>query len=447
MPAGLEIALSPERLDEGASEEQAAFGLFTIRTAQASLTEGFDFYVNGYRQGPLVSGYYAAEWFAWNWWRLRWEPRSAASNWALAHRMTSIGEGYVWPNIAIFSDGVRTALISNPSIRPDAKPFRYVGSLPVVVPSTLFEAAVDAFLRQIIGRLREQHVDETNLDRLWRDVLAERADPHIAKRRRLEALLGRDPDSIEDDAVERLIADTSKLGEAAVEEIAADRAQAGTTGGAMPTAEIFEHLARDSGYDASLRDRVRLSQERQPRCGADVPAWRMGIEAARALRLEQRLGEGPISNRTLAQLAGAMTAAITDRGTDGPDFSFTFDSSHIKSRIVLRSKWKVGRRFDLARLIGDELIGDELIVNGGALHPATRAFTYRQKVQRSFAAELLSPFEAVDDMLAGDYSQERQQDVSEHFEVSPMTINTLLKNHRLLERDDSEQDFDVAAIA
>jgi Zn-dependent peptidase ImmA (M78 family) len=84
---------------------------------------------------------------------------------------------------------------------------------------------------------------------------------------------------------------------------------------------------------------------------------------------------------------------------------------------------------------------------GGALHPATDAATYRQKAQRSFAAELLSPFSAVDDMLEGDYSEDRQDDVAEHFNVSPRTINTLLKNHGRLDRDDSEQDFDVTAAA
>lgn len=83
MPMTLDIALDPERLAEGAAEERAAFGLFTIRAAHGSLTEGFDSFINSFRKGPLVSGYHAAEWFAWNWWRLRWESRSAAPDWVL----------------------------------------------------------------------------------------------------------------------------------------------------------------------------------------------------------------------------------------------------------------------------------------------------------------------------------------------------------------------------
>lgn len=53
----------------------------------------------------------------------------------------------------------------------------------------------------------------------------------------------------------------------------------------------------------------------------------------------------------------------------------------------------------------------------------------------SFAAELLSPFAAVVDQLNGDYSQENQEEVAREFEVSPMTIETQLVNHHIVERD------------
>jgi Zn-dependent peptidase ImmA (M78 family) len=76
----------------------------------------------------------------------------------------------------------------------------------------------------------------------------------------------------------------------------------------------------------------------------------------------------------------------------------------------------------------------------GQLFPATRAYTYRQKVQRSFAAELLSPFDSVMHMLQGDYSLESQLDVAEHFQVSELTIRTQLVNHKILDREDLEPD-------
>jgi Zn-dependent peptidase ImmA (M78 family) len=56
-------------------------------------------------------------------------------------------------------------------------------------------------------------------------------------------------------------------------------------------------------------------------------------------------------------------------------------------------------------------------------------------MQRSFAAEFLSPFDAVDEMLSGDYSLENQQEVADHFNVSPMTIRTSLVNHKRIDRE------------
>jgi Zn-dependent peptidase ImmA (M78 family) len=66
-------------------------------------------------------------------------------------------------------------------------------------------------------------------------------------------------------------------------------------------------------------------------------------------------------------------------------------------------------------------------------------------MQRSFAAELLSPFDAVDDLLDGDYSAESQLDAAEHFKVSELTIRTLLVNHGRLQREDLDGELEIAA--
>jgi hypothetical protein len=434
----LDITLDPERLNEGGAEEKAAFGLFVVRAEQRLLTEGFDTFIDASRKGPLVSGYHVAEWFAWNWWRLRWEGRSAAPDWNLAHKMNSIGEGYAWPNITIFSDGVRTALISSPS-DPDAKPFRYLGALPTVVPSRDFETAVDTFVPKILARLEGEAVHNSNLARVWADILAERGDPDVAKRRRLEAFLGREPDSVEDDAVERLLADAKKLGEPALGELAAEAAQRGPDAVAL-SADGIATIIEAKGFEGSPRDSVRLDADHKIVFAPDVPAWLFGVRAARALREQEKLGLDPISNTRLAKMAGVDPRALTDKAAAGAEMSFALDNSPTDMRLVLRSRWATGRRFDLARLLGDRVLN-----SSGGLHPATRAATYRQKAQRAFSAEFLSPFEAVDGILGGDYSAENQEEVAAYFDVSELTIDTLLKNHGRIPRDQLDYDFEVVA--
>ena len=136
-----------------------------------------------------------------------------------------------------------------------------------------------------------------------------------------------------------------------------------------------------------------------------------------------------------------VSAAVLGERHSSIDLSFAIDASERNGRIVLRSKWHDGRRFELARLLGDRISAPR----NNRLFPATRSYTYRQKMQRAFAAEFLSPFETVDEMLAGDYSVESQKDVANHFQVSELTIRTLLVNHRRLEREGLGEGFEDAA--
>lgn len=428
----LNISVDWETLHSGPPEERACFAALGILCNNQWLTEGRDEFANQVRPGPLVSAYHFAEWLAWNWWRLRWEPRSNARDWALSHRMATIGAGYVWPDITIFSDGERTALIARPTQDRPETAFRYISNAAAIIPSRLFETAADRFLDQVIVQLRSERVLHTNLNQLWDELRRERGDHDVARRRKLEALLGHDPDEADPALIDQLLTDARDLGERAAEELAAEHAQ----GGGVPTAAQLRQRAATSGFDASPADAVRLPPRDLP-MSRDVPAWTLGAAAARALRRQEGLNSLPISDAKLAALAGVRAQVLTESQTGG-DLSFALDDNS-RSRVVLRSRWPSGRRFELARLLADRIVASPQT----RLHVATRAYTYRQKMQRSFAAELLSPFEAIDPMLAGDYSSEAQQDVAAHFQVSDLTIRTLLVNHGRLERD--ELDPDLAA--
>ena len=428
----LAFSLDPETLDEGSAEEKAGFGTIKVVADGHCLTEGFDGHAGCYREGPLASGYHLAEWLVWNWWRLRWEPTRPHAHrtleWALAHRMSTIGEGYVWPNVTIDSDGFRTVLTSERSSGRNSepfRPFRYFGGPKAAVPAKCLESAIDRFASEILERLGAARLDDTNLHRLWRDLRIEREDPAVSRFRRLEALLGRDPDEADAKEIERCLADAADLGEDALEEVAAGaepRAQGPID---MLSAERIEEIAERQGFDAKPADAVRLDSgtDGLPAWG-EVEAWRVGEAAAGAVRHQEKLGTGLITNARLTDLAGTNAGTISDHTKCSDELAFALDRNADGTRIALRSKWETGRRFELARLIGDRLFG-----GARRLFPATQAYSYRQKAQRTFAAELLSPFEEVDDMLDGDTSDERQVDIARHYQVSPMTIRTLLVNN------------------
>ena len=439
----LTVSLSSEPLDAGAVEEQATFGLFAVTANDRLLTAGEDTEHNELRHGPHVAGYPLAEWLVWNWWRLRWEygrppDGEAARRWDFSHRMATIGDGYSWPNITIFSDGVQAFLASEPSRDAGTVLFRYLGASGYqTVPATELEIAIDGFVGDILARLEGRELRDTNLHRLWNDLETERQDRELARFRRLEAQLGCEPDEIDEDAIRSRLGDAAALGEEALTEVAADAAFRGHAPDRMMSAAQIMETARRNGFDADVRDAIVLRDATAVPQPGEVEAWRVGQRLAQTLRDQEALDGQPVSDQGLADFAGTTNDAISNDDRCSDEISFVLDPDGGRARISLRSKWQTGRRFDLARLIGDRVLGNPMGYAAERLFPATRADSYRQKMQRAFAAEFLSPFDAVDDMLDGDYSEENQNDVAEHFNVSPMTIRTQLVNHGRIDRRDA----------
>lgn len=447
MTGELAVSLSTEALDFGPAEERATFGLLAVTANDHLLTFGEDIAQKELRHGPHVSGYPVAEWLAWNWWRLRWEisrpsDETAILRWDFAHRMSTIGEGYVWPNITISSDGVQSFLVSQSSRDPGTALFRYFGAPGRErVPATHLEAAIDGFLEDILDRLEGAKVHESNLRRLWNDLKTERADPELARFRRLEAQLGHEPDEADENEVRLHLADATELGEDASGEIAADAVLAGGGPQSMFRAGDLARMATQNGFDCDPKDAIVLGDRTSIPQPGQVEAWSLGEQCAKGIRQQENLDGLPMDDRTLTDFAGTVSKAVAPATgpVDTIPISFALDGKNgpAPTRIALRSRWSTGRRFDLARLIGDRMLWTWFRGSSEPLFPATRAFSYRQKMQRAFAAELLSPFMFVDDMMNGDYSEEKQNEVAEHFKVSPMTFQTQLVNHRRLDRDDA----------
>ena len=437
------VSLSSEFLDFGSPEERATFGLFAMTANGHLLTAGEDVGTKELRHGPYVSGYPIAEWLVWNWWRLRWETghpsnEDALFRWGFAHRMSTIGEGYAWPNIAISSDGVRSFLDSQPSSSPESVLFHYFGAQGrQAVTAISLETAIDGFVADVLERLEGNEVRESNLHRLWRDLQTEREHSELARFRRLEARLGHEPDEVDENEIRIYLDDATELGEEALGEIAADAMLGGGDTNSMIRATNFAEIAEQHGFEANPKDAIKLNDMTGVPQPGQVEAWRLGERCARLIRDQEKRDTLPIDDRTLTAFAGATNSAISRQNGNPCRVSFALDGENGGSHVWLRSRRETGRRFDLARLIGDRVLRKRLNGSTEPLLPATRASTYRQKMQRAFAAELLSPFSAVDDMMGGDFSEEKQIEVAEHFNVSPMTIQTLLVNHHRLDRGDA----------
>ena len=140
MPAGLEFRWRRNGLMRVRPKSAPASGCFTSAPALIELTGGIDFFISAYRPGPLVSGYHAGEWFAWNWWRLRGTTLCGTGLVARPQH------GRDWRGVCLakpdhFLRWREDVALLERSVRPDAKPFRYLGAPACVLPSAQFRGA------------------------------------------------------------------------------------------------------------------------------------------------------------------------------------------------------------------------------------------------------------------------------------------------------------------
>ena len=411
-----------------AAEDEATLAELGIHVGQACLTQAVDRKTNTPRDGAYLSAYRLAEWLAWHWWRLRWEParqRRRDVDWSTAHDLACIGGGWLWPNITIKSDGVRIVFDARPSEVVQTEPLHYTTGGIAIIPAATFEEGIDDFVECVLIRLTECTYMSTDLHSIWSELRSERKDREISLYRRFEAYLGFEPDEAEPELIEQLIAVGNSLGIDAISEVAADDHRSAL--------ELHE-AAREFGFDTRPGDGVQSVFTSQPVDRSQVPAWQVGVKVAHQLRQQEHLGNEAIPNTKLAELCGISEQVLSRQGSTG-NIAFAFaldDENKEKGRVVLRSAGEQGRRFAIARLLADRLLDD----HNELLHPATGTYTYRQKMQRAFAGEFLCPIHSLLDFLNDDFSDEKQQDAAEHFNVSPLTVTARLVDNGDLDREE-----------
>ena len=440
----MHIEISQDSFTERSTVECATFGQLEISVGDRLLTglleHNKDMFKHQYSKGPFVPGYHLAEWFATHWWRLRWEPNSKATNyashgshldnsvysWNLSHRMSDIGEGHIWPNIIFNCDGYLCEVTSHKSTDRFA-PIKYLGSDPTYLQASNWEAAVDGFVTHVMSLLDAAILHDTDLHVAWQELGQERNNEDLARYRRIEALLGFDVDEGNEEYIDDIIKDAKDLGFDAVAELATG---AGST---QTSASDIRDISEELGDVVNVEDGVPLSPSDFPDVsgwGHDA-AWRIGKLFAHSVRHKANLPDGPVSNQALTSLVGASASVVEPYGTsdNSVPFSWVYGLNDSQARVVLWGRMPTNRRFNMARVIGDWVFGIAQCVSAEPLSPATMSYSYRQKAQRSFAAELLCPWHAAKEYFEGSYDHEDIEQVATLFQVSKMVVDNVLENN------------------
>jgi hypothetical protein len=400
----------------------------TITASGWKATEIEDLAAKTVRPWVRVSAFALAQWFASNWWRLLWEPERNTTSWKMSHKVGAAGEGYLWPDLTFSSDGEAVLVSSRPSPLTSGQPVRYLNSFDEFIPVHEFESGVHSFIEAVIRRLSDTKTQATELETLWKDVLVERRDPKLASWRRLEAILGYDPDEAPDQTIAALQTAALVYGSSAVEEMAAESMQ-----NAIAHIETLWGEPRKEALPLVIPNFDILKKRINDPMRSSLFPWEKATEAARILREVCALNPGPVSTSTLAKILeirkGSLENAISVKGPMDAGFR---NGNPNGFSAFLKSPFQANRRFALLRLVGDHLTAPQ---NDKLLPAAPGAKTQRQKFQRAFAQEFLCPYsDLVEYVNSAEPSDEDIEDAARHFNVSALMVKTILVNKGDLER-------------
>ncbi|MEJ0036144.1 MAG: hypothetical protein WDO68_08675 [Gammaproteobacteria bacterium] len=339
----------------------------------------------------------------------------------MAHELRAAGHGYLWPRMLFASDGDSVQVWAVQS-RPETKaPVRYLSNSHGEISAGVFERAIDAFVAGVLARLNAVSIEHTALHELWSEILDERHDKGASADRKLEAMLGFDPDEAPNEVLKHLKALIRTAGSSAISEIAPVCA----TGN---RAEILNKIV--SMVDAEgVSGRILLKRKALVDSRA-LPGWQRGREFAREVRAVLGLNGSPVSDDQLCDLVGVDEKVIREGmpPVARMPLGIAVRTGDETVKFVLRKRRPEQRRFEMARFICDHLISD----HDDRWLPTTDQKTSRQKAQRAFAGEFLCPIDSLTEFLQDDFSNDAIDEAAEYFRVSPRAVETQLVNHHIL---------------
>lgn len=347
--------------------------------------------------------------------------------WLQAHGFRSISNDYAWPDALIWGQDSRVVVSAKPDPVGIVGPVRFLSDIEELsLAAGDFEQGADGFLKCLAGVAAR---DDSPLRRSIATLFEERGDPGISAWRRLEARLGFDPDTVPESLMEQLGELAKAFAEADIEEAAsaapgpraADILQQG-----IAFAQSADGLACDFAAARALVARQGIAMDNA------IP-WKSAETLASRLRAQMGV-VGPLPDVGLRDLMKIPSDPFASAQASNLAYAIRVRTQS-GDRIGLRSKWRVGRRFELARAVGDLHYTDGDDASPGRLGPIARSKTARQQFQRAFGASLLCPYSELQALLHTDPPE--SEDIAEaarHFDVSEQLVLSTLVNNQSLSR-------------
>jgi hypothetical protein len=376
-----------------------------------------------------LSLYPFALWLARSWWRLIYETATPSKEsteymfWRMAHDLSSAGEGFAWPDLEFLSDG-KSMQIRNYKTAYSVTPINYINPFQTNIPLIDFYKMSRSLIETVTGRLDEFDIHNTELHESWNAVLQEYQDEKLKHERIWEARLGLDPGDADSQVIQTISDKARQVGSDSLSEIIAGLGITNNTDIAPALARVEQRLENGVVGAFQLSHLGKISFD-------SIKPWEIGYGMAEAVRGKCNLSDDRICNTELADLLGLSEESLFST-SESRDMSLASISNDNLMKFSFQRGTSAARRFSAARIIADKL----QIQDNSTWLSATNSCTFRQKVQRSFAGELLCPINSLKDFIGNDrITVELLGEAAEYFHVNPLVPVLQLHNKHLLPQE------------
>lgn len=422
-------------------ECRATWGSLAVFVNDLPVSKFYDKQVRSVATRLSLPLYPVAEWMVENWWSILHEVDNRHNindpEYPVRHDLNRATGAFALPPLRFSSLGdaieLRWRHLDSPS-----KMVEFLSQGSAILDRHQVEGELTRFITIVIERLLSMDVEDTRLQLDWQAI--QTLDQEELAFCKAAALAGLDPFDISKAEARRLEAAAAHLPENLLEDLLAilknnefDKARG--------ELNALERIARE--HAAPQRRLAKLRDALHRTATAGQAPFRVGY--ARAVDVRKRLG---LNGHLLATTGTLMDAVQLDDTSCVRERQF--DLSELEGYIGYRGKYDLcvvlgskenseRGRFKLARCLHEFLYREAT-----GPHVVTKADSFQQRINRSFAAELLAPSKMLAKRVGGkqfvDFTE--LEDLATEFGVSSWLIKHQLENHEIAKLRSSSQDGD-----
>lgn len=382
-----------------------------------------------------TSAYPIAEWLAFNWWQLLYEPASPTSKYhgparpySRYHDLSSVGYGFVFPPVRIIPSGLY-AEISIETHKPNFTDVQFTAQARSIVSIEHLEEVLREFLRIVDEKLVQHDVTSSPFQERYEALVNAWNNKDEMAFCIASGVCGLDPHDVDQTVANRII----ELFNGLPDHIALSLLSSSDLSDIQGFTDVFNRQIEDLMQHAH---KSRLSSIRKGNASfrREKP-WNVGHSTAEEAR--QHLGLNGHSFESINDLLDVVdlsqsslvsfdSSLVTNSGVQ----SFLYSSPDRSLGVSIdKTRHPDSQKFDLARAIGDYILSSE------DSRITVQSHTDAQKANRAFAAEFLAPVSLINKKL-GAYAgkvipDDLIEEVASDLYVSSFVVKRQIFNYEL----------------